>query len=569
MTAAAGSPVTVTRSSATGAVAFLAAPFGGVIPFSDPAAITPEARARAFVSQFAKAFGLDAESDLRVTKSAAADAVGMDHVRLQQFYRGIPVTGAEMTVHLRGSGIVSVLAKTVPDLSGVEITPQIEAAAAGKAAEEAVGKEPSHGPVGTRNIRLEIFNRGLLEGGLGVTRLAWFTEVVGEGVREYVWVDARRGVVLLHFSQLTEAKARQVFTANSGSVLPGVAIRSEGQPATGDPDADAAYDFSGDTYDYFLTQHGRDSFDGAGSPMVSTVHFCPKPDQCPYPNAAWTGTQMIYGEGFSRADDVDAHELTHAVTEQTANLFYYMQSGALNESISDIFGETVDLSNGKGNDDASVRWLMGEDVPGLGAIRNMMTPNQFGDPGRVVRDLYYCGRNDGGGVHRNSGVPNHAFALMVDGGTFGDKGVSGIGLAKAGKVVYRTLTSYLTSGSDFVDFYDAMKQSCADLVGSPAGPTTGDCEQVQLAMDAVDMTSSPNCAMIVVRPLTCSAAYEGQVFSFKDDLETLDSGNWTTEGGYWTGGAGIPDIYWKGYAKSGVWSFWGYDPRCPAIHGWR
>ena len=146
--------------------------------------------------------------------------------------------------------------------------------------------------------------------------------------------------------------------------------------------------------------------------------------------------QMVYGEGFSRADDVDAHELTHAVTERSANLFYYMQSGALNESVSDVFGETVDQWNASlpggvarhGTDTAAVKWLLGEDVPGLGAIRNMRNPNAFGDPGKTSDTQYYCSYGDGGGVHTNSGVPNHAFALSVDGGTYNGVAVTGIGL---------------------------------------------------------------------------------------------------------------------------------------------
>jgi bacillolysin len=558
MTSAAGEAIAVTRSSATGTIAFLAAPAPGVIPISDPAALTPEARALSFVSRYAKAFGIAADSRLAVTKVAEADSVGMDHVRLQQLHRGVPVTGAEMTVHLRGAGVVSVLAKTLPDLSGLDVTPRLDAATAGGAARNEVG-----GLSTATNIRLEVLNRGLLEGGLGVTRLAWFVEVVGAGLREYVWIDARRGIVLLRFSQLAEAKARQVYTASNGSVLPGLTLRSEGQPATGDPDADAAYDFSGDTYDYFLTRHGRDSFDGAGAAIVSTVHFCPKPDQCPYPNAAWTGSQMIYGEGFSRADDVDAHELTHALTERTANLFYYMQSGALNESISDFFGEAVDLTNGKGNDGADVRWLLGEDVPGFGAFRNMMGPNQFGQPDRVYGAGFFCGRADGGGVHTNSGVPNHALAMMVDGATFNQKTISGIGLAKVEKVVYRALTSYLTSASGMTEFYDAMKQSCADLVGSPIGLTSSDCEQVQQAMDAVDMPNW-NCGWRAAKPSTCGLIGDVEVPVFTDDLENPSSGNWTTGGGYWTGGAGYPDIYWTGFSTSGLWSFWGFAPPVPS-----
>ena len=126
-------------------------------------------------------------------------------------------------------------------------------------------------------------------------------------------------------------------------------MRTEGGPATGDADADNAYTYLGDTYDYFWTQHGRDSWNGGGAALIATVHYCPNAASCPYQNAFWNGSQMVFGDGFSAADDVVAHELTHAVTETSANLFYYMQSGALNESFSDIFGEAVDLSNGRGH----------------------------------------------------------------------------------------------------------------------------------------------------------------------------------------------------------------------------
>ncbi len=139
---------------------------------------------------------------------------------------------------------------------------------------------------------------------------------------------------------------------------------------------------------------------------------------------------MVYGEGFSLADDVVAHELTHAVTEKSAGVVYFMQSGALNESFSDIFGETIDLTNTGGTDTAAVRWRIGEDIPGTGAIRHMMDPTLSpteppdfppGHPGKVSDPQFKCNapRTDLGGVHSNSGVPNHAYALMVDGGKRG------------------------------------------------------------------------------------------------------------------------------------------------------
>ena len=161
---------------------------------------------------------------------------------------------------------------------------------------------------------------------------------------------------------------------------------------TGDSDADLAYEFAGDTYNYYASVHGRDSFDDAGATIVSSVHFCKTAGGCPYQNAFWNGTQMVYGEGFSAADDVDAHELTHAVTERTASLFYYMQSGALNESFSDIFGETVDLTNGSGTDTAGVRWLLGEDVPGFGAPPRHDDADRLRRPRQAERRRSCCAR---------------------------------------------------------------------------------------------------------------------------------------------------------------------------------
>ena len=222
------------------------------------------------------------------------------------------------------------------------------------------------------------------------TRLVWRVEVTPVDlapIREVVLVDAASGLIALRFNQSPDAKTRTVYDNqnNRNAGLPGFGpVRSEGQGATGNGDVDKAYDYAGDTYDFYMSRHGRDSIDGAGLPIISTVRYCPSSAavDCPYPNAFWNGQQMVYGTGYASADDVVGHELTHGVTDYESQLFYYMQSGALNESLSDIWGEYIDQTNGKGNDSSGVRWLMGEDVPG-GAIRNMSNPPQFGDPDRV------------------------------------------------------------------------------------------------------------------------------------------------------------------------------------------
>src|SRR5262249_43244097 len=255
-------------------------------------------------------------------------------------------------------------------------------------------------------------------------------------------VDAQSGIVALHFNQIADAKSRRVCNANNivdpdgdeknNCDTDAKAVRLEGAPNTGNADVDLAYDYSGDTYDYYSTNFARDSLDGNGLKLISLVKYCPNVPNCPYQNAFWDGQQMTYGDGFASADDVVGHELSHGFTEFTSHLFYYYQSGAINESLSDVFGELIDQGNGKGTDTAGVRWLLGEDLIG-GAIRNMQNPPAFNDPDRTGSPLYFGGETDSGGVHSNSGVNNKAAFLMTDGGTFNGQTITGLGAAKVGQ----------------------------------------------------------------------------------------------------------------------------------------
>src|SRR5688572_16941400 len=232
-----------------------------------------------------------------------------------------------------------------------------------------------------------------------------------------------------------------------------------------------------------------------------------------------------------------------------------MQSGALNESFSDIFGETVDLLNGAGNDSAGVRWDMGEDVPGLGAIRNMMNPNVFNDPGKMSDSQFACADpgGDAGRVHSNSGVPNHAYALMVDGGIYNGFNVSGIGLLKAGKIQYRVLTRYLRSASDSLAYYAAVPQACFHPLGT-AGITFGDCIEVVQALDAVQLAQTWPCPPTQPAvPALCPVGSIPQIFF-----------NETFEGGFngWGSIALAGSVLWftdDTYATSGIWSLLGID----------
>ena len=533
LTEAAGAPVSVVVSPETGGVTFLTVPAGEGIPVGISPTAAADERALAFLSGHGEAFFIRGKSQLEVRKVAGPDVAGLEHVRLQQMHRGVPVTGGELIVHLRGDRVTAVSGLTLDDLDAVGVEPSVQAADAQETVRQLVGGKSQSVDVTVGEPRLEVFNRGLLEKRRYPTRLAWFVEARGLRVREFVWVDAQRGNVLLRFSQLPHAKSRVIHSsAGTPDVLPGVQIRSEGQAATGDLDGNAAYDFSGFAYDYFLVQHGRDSFDGIGGVIRSTVDFCQTGSPCPFVNAFWNGDQLVYGDQMSRADDVSAHEFTHAVTEYTANLFYYMQSGALNEAFSDIFGETVDLmTNPTAGDTAGVRWLGGEDlVPTGGAIRNMMNPNAFGDPGKMSDSAQFvCAQpgGDSGGVHSNSGILNHAYALMVDGGSFNGRTVTGIGLTKAGKVAYRALDSYLVSASGFLETYHAFRQACYDLIGTVA-ITQNDCWQVQTAMDAVELADPWPCPGTPARiPPLCPLG-QAATNVFFDNL-TAGGGNWGTE----------------------------------------
>ena len=515
-----GAALSLRRSKETGLVTFITTAPDRPMRFALSKTAPAVDVLSAFLVTGGQAVGITAENEIAIDEASPPDLVGISHLRLHQEQAGIPIATAGLTIHIKDGTVVAVHARTVPDTAKVDLVPRLSRQQARAIVKSFVGGKLGFPDAKLGKSRLELLNVGFVLGRLSAeTRLAWFVEARAPGLREFVWVDAIDGSVALHLSQLTSGRNRRVYSSLNSSNLPGTLVRAEGAAATGDKDADAAYNYSGDTWSYFFNEHGRDSFDGQGAALISTVHFCE--GGCPYANAFWDGTQMVYGEGFAAADDVDAHELTHAVTERTANLIYCLQPGALNESFSDMFGETVDLGNAGGTDTAQTRWQIGEDIPLIGAFRNMMNPNAHNDPAKVSDSRFICyescdSSNDQGGVHSNSGVPNHAYALLADGGSYNGITVTGIGLTKAGKIAYRALVNYLTTSSNFNDAYDAFRQSCTDLIGT-SGIIGADCTQVKNALDAVEMGGE-----VCPPPSVCG---DGQV----EDSETCDDGN-TTDG---------------------------------------
>ncbi len=265
---------------------------------------------------------------------------------------------------------------------------------------------------------------------------------------------------------------RSVFDAAGSETLPGKLVRKEGEPATGDPATDEAYDGLGHTHRLYADVFGRNSIDGLGLPLNATVHFGKL-----YDNAFWDGTQMVFGDGdgevferFTRSLSVIGHELAHGVTQHSAGLVYRNQAGAINESMSDVFGALVEQYV-KDQSVTEASWLIGEglftpEVEGR-ALRSMKAPGTAydddvlgKDPQPDSMDTYVRTSADNGGVHINSGIPNRAFYLVAEqlGGNAWDS---------PGRIWYETLTGGdLPTGATFTVFARATAATAGELFGS-------------------------------------------------------------------------------------------------------
>jgi len=250
---------------------------------------------------------------------------------------------------------------------------------------------------------------------------------------------------------------RSVHDAENGTSLPGRLVRGEGDPATGDVAADEAYDGFGATDALFRGVYGRRSMDDADLPLLGTVHYGRA-----YDNAFWDGSQMVFGDGdgeifgrFTASLSVIGHELTHGLIEFTAGLVYQGQSGALNESIADVFGALVE-QHAAGHTAEEATWLIGlglftDEVEGE-ALRSMSAPGTAydddvlgKDPQPAHMDDFVDTREDNGGVHLNSGIPNKAFHLVAT-------GLGGFAWEVAGRIWLDTLLGDLSPRADFEEF---------------------------------------------------------------------------------------------------------------------
>ncbi len=730
--------VFVSVRESTGVAGFVRVARGGdLLPASDARA--PASKARGFLARFGEAFGIRDASQLRLT-SRSTDGYGATHLTYEQVYRGLPVFAAVLKVHLDASNrLTAVNGVFVPDLALGTNARLSRAQAISRAIAEVAADPPldqngraarmSPGDLTAASARLLVYRTGLVRNVAGSNQLAYEVVVTnGSSVREFVFVHAHRGKILNRYSAVHDALHRVLYELSAAT--PPIWEEGDAFPGTLNGDQQNILVGSEDSYYHFFNAFGRDSYDGAGAFMRS-VNNDPT---IACPNANWNGATTNYCNGVT-ADDVVAHEWGHAYTEFTHNLIYQWQSGALNESYSDIWGETVDMLNGyltdspggtsldgprddgectthsllrnfvvinspasiagfcnagpaqfgpaltetgvTGNvvlaDDGvapasdgcgpfvnaaavsgnialvdrgtcgftvkvanaqaagatgvlvadnvwgppdplggvdptitipsvritlqsgntikgqlaggvnvtmrlglpaslaqdNVRWLMGEDATAFGApnsgqhaIRDMWNPRCVNDPGRVTDGEYFCSTLDGGGVHTNSGVPNHGYALLVDGGIYNGHAISAIGFVKAAHLYFRAQSVYQTPSTNFNDHADALQASCTDLIGVgleglsttdvPAGPsgesiTAADCAQVDEMIAAVELRVDPaeqcNFQPILQQgaPAFCSDTPNEPIDVFTEDFEDgLDGWERTNEGVF----AGWPGVDW-------------------------
>lgn len=657
----------ISKEGATGEVGFIRAATGGdLLPSSDAA---PAAKADAYLNKFSSAFGAPRGQLVRDGVQKNEHGTTVNYV--QQF-KGVPVFGSLLRAHVNEDGdLTSVNGEVVPDLK-LSVDPTISKDDAADRALQTVEAHPpgEDGKADTSGIKaadteLMVYRTGLVNGTEGTNELVWRVEVTNEeNIRDMVFISATHGKPVNRYSMIHDALDRVLFEADENRDL--TQVWQEGDPLPGDlnDDQESMVRSTGEAYWFFANAFGRDGYDGKGSTMY-TINNDPA-IKCP--NANWNGQTTNYCDGVS-SDDVVAHEWGHAYSEYTHGLIYQWQAGALNEAYSDIWGETVDLINGRldeeegnlnltrtvdtcsihspakplltinspksiakecltggasfgeqldeegisgdvvapttdesegttdegctaynedvtgkivlvnrgtcpftqkaevagdagaaaliiGNNDDSApsmsgddetlpttvsigmtdreairtalgngeavnvsmkdaggeredtyRWLIGEKSTAFGgAIRDMWNPTCYGDPGKVTDAEYKCSTDDNGGVHGNSGVPNHGYALLVDGGTYNDTTVEGIGLTKAAHIYFKAMNEYQTPVSDFTDHADSLEASCADLTGKrltklstkedDAAPahdkiTADDCAQVAAMAKAVELRVEP------------------------------------------------------------------------------
>ena len=496
------------------------------------------------VKPFLKLSNPDGELNIIKTET---DDIETTHLRMQQTYMGVPVYGGEMILHQKTNEDVSLLnGHFYPTPSLENVKPSLSEDNVGNIAIGDVSKTSIVKPMTATEMKILKYEKPKTElivyhqnEKADAEHLAYHVTVRPNFLERWIYIiDAKSGEILDKYNHTCtldgtfkatatdlNGVSRSINTYQSGStynlidasksMFAGGAVKADDPQgviwtidATGSKVSEdltirqisstnntwsnangvSAHFNAGKAYDYYLATHARNSLNGKKGTIVSIINITDENGKG-FDNAFWNGEYMGYGNGgtffkpLAGGLDVAGHEMTHGVVENSANLEYKSQSGAINESMADCFGAMVERKTG-----ADI-WRLGEDVMKgnaypTGALRDLSNPNNGGrslnDNGYQPATInqYYTGSEDNYGVHINSGIPNNAFYRFAT--------ASGMSIAKAEIVYYRALTIYLTRTSKFLDLRRAVIQSATDLKAK--GLTDADIASAKAAFDAVGIT---------------------------------------------------------------------------------
>ncbi|MGQ9832504.1 MAG: glycoside hydrolase family 78 protein [Candidatus Villigracilaceae bacterium] len=551
--------------------------------------LTPEQSALAYVQQYALAFGLSDPAHELALESIRPLSGGRFVARYQQMYAGVPVFGGVLQVRIAANGkLESISGNVQPNLS-LAVTPAISPESAVESAIQhtALTRKIPAGDLTPTETSLQVYVPRLVDdGNPSSPGLVWQVKLdAGRPYLLVVLVDAQTGIARLNFeqrrppaaasAQLAAPPQNESVQALAGqaqwnlytsafefTMYPrddvldndGVTSRSNllcNQDTTehcGDlnasrTDALRTYPAIESAYNFFYNKLGRDGWNGNGDPWNAYVNY----------GRARSSTEwrlvVMHGDGSQAgfadtvvSHDIVAREYAYDVVQYDTGLYGLYQSGAIAESLADMWGEFIDQSfkldlvdaaKGPDNDAATVRWLIGEDIfPGATVqyLRNMKTPTLKQQPDSMTSPYYYKGPMEQGLPMVNSGVNNKAVVLMVDGGTFNRLTIGKVGMEKTAAIYYKAQREYLFPSADYYDLYLALKASCNDLIDTqPIGATTPisttDCLNVEKALRAVKMDTKPATLSSVPVP-ACPLRTEKGVTLFSDDFNSGDLSQW-------------------------------------------
>lgn len=463
--------------------------------------------------------------DALVIKSESSDKIGFKHYVCQQTYKNVPVQGATFLIHERNNIVETANGQLQQNLN-IKVTPRIttenalQSALTHLNAKKYAWQEETYEWMlqqAKQNEAASFYPKGELvifnpqnNYEAEAYKLVYKFDVfaIEPMLRKWVYVDANTGAVLksidkihtcnhqtvsgntnysnnVNFSVCKENNIYhlkneqncliEVFNANRTDVNLPIGFEENTNQFNNNPSAVEVFWTLQHAYDYFKDNLGLEGIDGNNLPIYSWVNYKEN-----FNNAFWNGTWLTFGEGDGQnygpftSPDIVAHEYMHGITDHSqAGLAYYGESGALNESFSDIFGEVIEKQIFGTND-----WIIGSDIviqQGKTGLRSMADPTSSSmttqQPAAYYGPYWYNGFGDNNGVHINSGVQNHWFYLLSEGGNVtnfeGDYfEIEGIGIEKAAAIAYRNLSTYLTENATYMDAYFGSIQAASQLYGA-------------------------------------------------------------------------------------------------------